>query len=99
MAVFKPTYSYPIPDGASIHKTKGKKYINLKDHNSRTVKAFLTKDESACLKPQRNFAGRYSDYHGKRRTITLCQEKEASQAALNELVKYIERYGKRTIPS
>ena len=99
MSVFKPTYSYPIPDGASIHKTKDKKYINLKDHNNRTIKAFLTKDESACLKPQRNFAGRYSDYHGKRRTITLCQEKEASQAALNELVKYIEllRAG-RSIP-
>lgn len=89
MAVFKPTYACPIPDGASIHKHKGRSYINLKDHNRRKVSAFLTEDGKRYLKPQRNYAGRYRDYHGARRTITLCQDKEASQAALNELVKYI----------
>lgn len=90
MSVFKPTYATELPENATIHKSKGRSYINIKDHNGRTVKAFLTKDEMSYLKPQRNYAGRYKDYHGKRRTITLCQEKEASQAALNELSKYIE---------
>ncbi|MDH4201530.1 MAG: tyrosine-type recombinase/integrase [Phycisphaerae bacterium] len=90
MSVFKPTYATELPEDATIHKSRGRCYINIKDHNSRTVKAFLTKDGKSYLKPQRNYAGRYNDYHGKRRTITLCQEKEASQAALNELVKYIQ---------
>ncbi len=89
MAVFKPTYACPIPAGTSIHKHKGRKYINVKDHNGRKVRAFLTEDGKRYLKPQRNYAGRYKDYHGARRTITLCQDKEASLAALNELVKYI----------
>jgi len=89
MAVFKPTYACPIPEGVSIHKHKGRKYINLKDHNGRKVIAYLTKDGKQYLKPQRNYAGRYKDYHGTRRTITLCQDKEASEATLNELVKYI----------
>ena len=43
MAVFKPTYACPLPEGAKVHKRKGKKYINIKDHNGRTVRAFLTK--------------------------------------------------------
>jgi len=90
MAVFKPTYACPIPEGASIHKHKGRKYINVKDHNERKVRALLTEDGKRYLKPQRNWAGRYKDYHGARRTVTLCQEKEASQATLNELVKYID---------
>jgi integrase len=90
MAVFKPTYACPIPEGASIHKHKGRKYIDVKDHNGRKVKAFLTGDGTKYLKPQRNWAGRYKDYHGARRTVTLCQDKEASQAALNELFKNIE---------
>lgn len=62
----------------------------MKDHNGRTVKAFLTQDGTKYLRPQRNWAGRYKDYQGIRRTITLCQDKEASQAELNELVKNIE---------
>ncbi len=41
------------------------------------------------MKPQRNYSGRYKDYHGVRRTITLIQDKEASQAALNELANNI----------
>jgi integrase len=90
MNVFKPTYPCPIPQGARVHTSKGRKYIDLKDHNGRRIKAFLTKDGKRYLKPQRNCAGRYKDYHGIRRTITLCQDKEASQAALNELVKNIE---------
>ena len=89
MKVFKPTYPCPLPEGAGVHKSKGLKYINIKDHNGRTIKAFLTKDGKRYLKPQRNYAGRYKDYHGIRRTVTLCQEKEASQAALNELIKNI----------
>jgi integrase len=72
-----------------IHNQKNRKYITVKDHNGRKVKAFLTKDGKKYLKPQRNYVGRYRDYHGIRRTVTLCQEKEASQAALNELVKNI----------
>ncbi len=90
MKVFKPTYPCPIPDGARVQKTGGRKYISLKDHNGRTVKAFLTKDGQQCLKPQRNYSGRYKDYHGAIRTVTLMSEKEASQAALNELTKYVE---------
>lgn len=90
MSVFKPTYPCPIPDGVKIHKHNGRKYINIKDHNGRKVEAFLTEDNKRYLKPQRNWAGRYKDYHGIRRTVTLCQEREASQAALNELVKNIE---------
>ena len=90
MKVFKPTYPCPIPDDARVHKTKDKKYINIKDHNGRTVKAFLTKDGTRYLRLQRNYAGRYKDYHGVRHTVMLCQEKEASQAALNELVKNVE---------
>jgi integrase len=76
--------------GARVHKRKGKKYINIKDHNGRTIEAFLTKDGERYLKPQRNYAGRYKDYHGVRRTASLCQEKDASQAVLNELVKNID---------
>ena len=90
MKVFKPTYSAPLPDDAKVQTTQGKKYVNIKDHNKRTVKAFLTKDEKRCLKPQRNYSGRYRDYNGASRTITLCSDKEASQAALNELIKNIE---------
>ena len=90
MKVFKPTYPCPLPEGAGVHKSKGLKYINVKDHNGRTIKAFLTKDGKRFLKPQRNYAGRYKDYYGVRRTVTLCQEKEASQAVLNELVKNID---------
>ena len=90
MAVFKPTYPYPPPDGARVQTSKGRKYINIKDHNGRTIKAFLTKDGAKILKPQRNWSGRHRDYHGTRRTITLCQDKEASQSALNELVKNID---------
>jgi integrase len=90
MAVFKPTYACPIPEGTNVHKHKDRKYINLKDHNGRKIKAFLTKDSTKYLRPQRNWAGRYKDYQCIRRTITLCQDKEASQAALNELVKNIE---------
>ncbi len=90
MKVFKPTYPCPLPEGAGVHKSQGRQYINIKDHNGRTVKAFLTKDGTRYLKPQRNYAGRYWDYYRKKRTVTLCQEKEASQAALNELVKNID---------
>ena len=90
MKVIKPTYSCPLPEGARIQKTQGRKYLNIKDHNGRTVKAFLTKDGKKYLKPQRNWSGRYKDYHGIKRTVTLCQEKEASQSALNELIKNIE---------
>jgi integrase len=89
MAVFKPTYACRIPDEAKIQKQKDQKYITVRDHNRRRIKAFLTKDGKKYLKPQRNYSGRYRDYHGRRRTVTLCQEKEASQAALNELVKNI----------
>ncbi len=89
MTVFKPTYACPIPDGVTIHKQKDQKYVTVKDHNGRKIKAFLTKDGKRYLKPQRNYSGRYKDYHGMRRTVTLCQEKEASQAVLNELVKNI----------
>ena len=63
--------------------------INLKDYNGRIVKAFLTEDGNRFLKPQRKYVGRYKDYHGTRRTVTLCQEKEGSQSALSELIKYI----------
>jgi integrase len=100
MAVFKPTYACPIPEGASIHKHKGCKYLDLKDHNGRKIKAFLTEDGTGYLKPQRNWSGRYRDYQGVRRTVTLCQDKEASQAALNELVKNIEllRAGRAILP-
>ncbi len=90
MKVFKPTYPCPIPEGARVQTTKGRKYISLKDHNGRTVKAFLTKDGQQCLKPQRNYSGRYKDYHGAIRTVTLMSDKEASQAALNELTKNVE---------
>ena len=90
MNVFKPTYPCPPPDGAKVCTSKGRKYINIKDHNGRKVMSFLTKDGQRYLKPQRNYAGRYRDYYGKLRTVTLCQEKEASQAVLNELVKNIE---------
>jgi integrase len=90
MAVFKPTYPCPPTEGARVQTSKGRKYINIKDHNGRTIKAFLTKDGTKILKPQRNWSGRYKDYHGTRRTITLCQEKEASQSALNELIKNID---------
>ena len=90
MKVFKPTYPCPPPVGAKVQTTKGRKYINIKDHNGRKIKAFLTQDGKRYLKPQRNYAGRYKDYHGLRRTVTLCQEKEASQAVLNELIKNIE---------
>ena len=90
MAVFKPTYTCPIPKESSIHRHKGRKYIKVKDHNERKIKGFLTEDGKRYLKPQRNYVGRYKDYHGARRTVTLCQEKEASQAALNELAKYIQ---------
>ncbi len=90
MKAFKPTYPCPIPGGARVQTTKGRKYINLKDHNGRTVKAFLTKDGQQCLKPQRNYSGRYKTYYGAIRTVTLVSEKEASQAALNELTKYVE---------
>jgi len=89
MTVFKPTYACPIPDRVTIHKQKDQKYVTVKDHNGRKIKAFLTKDGKRYLKPQRNYAGRYKDYHGMRRTVTLCQEKEASQAALNELIKNV----------
>lgn len=90
MKVFKPTYPCPIPADARVQTTRGRKYVSLKDHNGRTVKAFLTKDAKQCLKPQRNYSGRYKTYHGAIRTVTLVQEKEASQAALNELTKYVE---------
>jgi hypothetical protein len=89
MKVFKPTYPSPIPAGAKVQKTNGRKYITVKDCNGRKVKAFLTKDGQQYLKPQRNYSGRYKDYHGILRTVTLCQEAEASQAALNELTKNI----------
>ena len=90
MKVFKPTYPCPPPVGAKVQTSKGRKYITIKDHNGHKVRAFLTKDGQRYLKPQRNWAGRYKDYHGVRRTVTLIQEKEASQAALNELTKNIE---------
>jgi len=90
MNVFRPTYPCPLPDGARVHKSNGQKFINIKDHNGRTIKAFLAKDGERYLKPQRTYAGRYKDYHGVRRTVMLCQEKEASQAVLNELVKNID---------
>jgi len=90
MKVFKPTYPCPLPEGAGVHKSRGQKYINIKDHNGRKIKAFLTKDGKRYLKPQRNYSGRYKDYHGARRTVTLCQEKEASQAVLNELIKNVD---------
>ena len=89
MAVFKPTYPCPIPDRVKIHKHNGRKYINIKDHNGRKVEAYLTKDGMSYLRPQRNWAGRYRDYYNIRRTVTLCQDKEASNTALNELVKNI----------
>ena len=90
MKVFKPTYPCPLPEGARVHTGKGQKYINMKDHNGRTVRAFLTQDGKRYLRPQRNWSGRCKDYQGMRRTVTLCQDKEASQAALNELVKNVE---------
>jgi hypothetical protein len=90
MNVFKPTYPCPIPDGATVHTSKGRRYINIKDCNGRTVRAFLTKDGGRYLKPQRNYSGRYKDYHGVLKTVALVQEREASQAALNELTKNIE---------
>ncbi len=94
MSIFKPTYATELPEGAKVHSTKvdGKRreYINIKDVNGRTIKAFLTKDGRKYLKPQRKWAARYTDYHGTRRTVSLCPEKEASQAAYNELVKYID---------
>ena len=90
MQVFKPTYPCPLPEGAKVQTTKGRKYLALKDHNGRKVQAFLSKDGTKYLKPQRNYAGRYKDYSGTRRTVTLVQDKEASQAALNELIKNIE---------
>jgi len=90
MKVFKPTYPSPIPAGAKVQKTNGRQYITVKDCNGRKVKAFLTKDGQKYLKPQRNYSGRYKDYHGTVRTVTLCQEAEASQAVLNELTKNIE---------
>lgn len=89
MKVFRPTYPWPIPEGTGVHTTKGRKYVNIKDHNGRTVKAFLTKDGKHVLRPQRNYAGRYRDLNGVIRTIGLLPDKEASQAALNELANCI----------
>jgi integrase len=89
MKVFKPTYPWPIPEGAGVHTAKGRKYINVKDHNGRTVKAYLTKDGQHYLRPQRNYAGRYRDLNGIVRTVGLVHDKEASQAALNELANCI----------
>jgi integrase len=90
MTVFKPTYACLIPADAKIQKHKGQRYITLKDHNGRKIKAYLTKDGKRYLRPQRNWSGRYKDYHGTKRTVTLCQDKEASQATLNELIKNID---------
>jgi integrase len=90
MKVFKPTYPSPIPAGAKVQTTGGRKYINIKDHNGRKVKAFLAKNGTKYLKPQRNYSGRYKDFYGVLRTVTLIQDREASQAALNELTKNIE---------
>ena len=98
----KPTKPILLPDDVKIQKTKvdgqWKKYINIRE-NGRTLQCFLTKDETKYLKPQKNWCAQYSDYHNARKTISLCSDKESSQAALGELTTYIEKLrAGRSIP-
>jgi len=93
--VFKPTYARPIPGDAKVHSERGpdgkrRRYIIVKANNGRDTRAYLTEDRTRYLHQQKKWAGYYHDYNAKRRKITLCTDKAASQSALAELTKTIE---------
>ena len=91
--VFRPTYKKTLPKGETIHKEEvdgqWKHHIKLKDSRGREIKGYLTEDGTGYLHPQKNWAGYYKDYNGKRRKISLCTDKGASQSAINCLMDLI----------
>jgi len=91
--VFRPTYKKTLPKGETIHKEEvdgqWKHYIKLKDSRGREIKGYLTEDGTGYLHPQKNWAGYYKDYNGKRRKISLCTDKGSSQSAINCLMDLI----------
>jgi len=96
--LFKATYEAPIPERAEILTHNGRKYVNVRDHNGRIVRAYLTADGKRCLKPQRKYTGPFRDYHGTVRRVALASDKEASQKALNDLTRHIDQIRAGTTP-
>ena len=88
--VFKPTYTKPLPQGAEIFTREGKRFARFEDEHGRITSRPVTSEGRGILCQQSKWYGRYRDFHGRRRTIALCSDRSASQAALEELRNIVE---------
>jgi integrase len=92
MTVYRPTHARTLPDNVVIQTERqtGRKCIEINTDRGRKAKAYLTADGKKYLQEQKKWAGSYKDHCGKRRRISLCTDKTASELALGELRKNME---------
>ncbi len=89
-SLYKPSYSRPIPDGASMVTVKGRKCARFTIKGGRRVTAPLTKSGKKCLVPTEKWYIRYRDADGVQQSVPGFKDKEATKQLAAQLERDAE---------
>jgi integrase len=90
--IYRKVYPVPMPDGAEIVTSRGRRMAQWTDGNGKVKTAPLSADGRKVLHEADSWYARYTDADGcKRRVSTGCRDEQAARKVLSDLLAQAEK--------